>query len=67
MENLFVTTFSSFTESKMRNYSEEIDEECNDFCIEDWVGFILEGILILIISIFGIIGKGIERPILLFL
>ena len=48
---------SIVTERKMRNYSEEIDEECNDLCIEDWVGFILEGILILIISIFGIIGK----------
>ena len=45
----------------MGNYSKELDEECHDLCIEDWVGFILEGILILIISIFGIIGKDRER------
>ena len=45
----------------MGNYSEELTEDCNDRCIEDWVGFILEGILILIISIFGIIGKDKEK------
>ena len=46
---------------KMGNYSEELNEDCDDRCIEDWVGFILEGILILIISIFGIIGKDKEK------
>ena len=42
----------------MTNYSQQPHLECNDHCIELFVGFVLEGILILIISIFGIIGNG---------
>ena len=42
---------------RMSNYSED-NFQCNDHCIESMVGFVLEGILILIISIFGIIGTG---------
>ena len=43
---------------RMTNYSQQPHLECNDHCIELFVGFVLEGILILIISIFGIIGNG---------
>ena len=42
---------------RMRNYSQD-NFQCNDHCIESMVGFVLEGVLILIISIFGIIGTG---------
>ena len=43
----------------MMNYSAEA-VGCSDYCIENMVGFVLEGIIILIIAIFGIIGEDIH-------